>query len=36
MWKPNEDGVIVLLNLIQDCNSPDNNKQSEIYKVIKI
>lgn len=33
MWKPNENGVNELISLFQDCNSPDNNKQIEIYNV---
>lgn len=33
MWKPNENGVNELISLFQDCNSPDNNKQNEIYNV---
>lgn len=33
MWKPNENGVNELISLFQDCNTPDNNKQIEIYNV---
>jgi len=33
MWNPNEQGVRELMSLLQECNSPDNDKQSEIYNV---
>lgn len=34
MWKPNEEAIKVVISLFQDCNTPDNTKQTEIYNVI--
>jgi len=33
MWMPKDEGIKELINLFQDCNLPDNNKQKEIYNV---
>lgn len=33
MWKPNEEGLNELLNLLSNTKSKDNKKQSEIYNV---
>lgn len=33
MWKPNEEGLNELLNLLSNTKSQDNKKQIEIYNV---
>ena len=33
MWQPNQEGVKELINLLGESSSPDNEKQTEIFKV---